>query len=190
MNTIMISRIVPVLSFAVIFTIAASQTTCAQDVRYNFDRDADFSKHKSYKWVDNKNAETLNELADRQFKAATDAELAKKGLTKADSDDADLYLSYQAALNQEKQYTSYNNGWGYGPGWRGYTGSSTTTGQTTTIHVGGIDLDMYDVAKKQLVWEGTASKVIDPNAKPEKQQKNLEKAVAKLLKNYPPLQKK
>jgi hypothetical protein len=93
MNTIMISRIVPVLSFAVIFTIAASQTTCAQDVRYNFDRDADFSKYKSYKWVDNKNAETLNELADRQFKAATDAELAKKGLTKADSDDADLYLS-------------------------------------------------------------------------------------------------
>jgi hypothetical protein len=40
------------------------------------------------------------------------------------------------------------------------------------------------------VWEGTASKVIDPKAKPEKQQKNLAKAVSKLLKNYPPPQKK
>jgi hypothetical protein len=65
-----------------------------------------------------------------------------------------------------------------------------TTTNTTTIHVGGIDLDMYDTAKKELVWEGTASKVIDPKAKPEKQQKNLVKAVSKLLKNYPAPQKK
>jgi hypothetical protein len=65
-----------------------------------------------------------------------------------------------------------------------------TTGQTSTIQIGGVDLDMYDVAKKQLVWEGTASKVIDPKAKPDKQQKNLGKAVAKLLKTYPPPQKK
>ena len=48
---------------------------------------------------------------------------------------------------------------------------------------------MYDVAKKQVVWEGTASKVIDPKATPEKQQKNLAKAVTKLLKNYPPPKK-
>jgi hypothetical protein len=65
-----------------------------------------------------------------------------------------------------------------------------TTGQTATIHVGAIDLDMYDAAKKQLVWEGLVSKAIDPKAKPDKQQKNLEKAVEKLLKNYPPPQKK
>ena len=78
------------------------------------------------------------------------------------------------------------SGWGYGSEWRGYGGTGITTGQTTTIHFGGVDLDMYDVAKKQLVWEGTASKVIDPKAKPEKLQKNLTKAVAKLLKNYPP----
>jgi len=40
------------------------------------------------------------------------------------------------------------------------------------------------------VWRGAASKTIDENAKPEKQQKNLAKAVAKLLKNYPPEVKK
>jgi hypothetical protein len=34
------------------------------------------------------------------------------------------------------------------------------------------------------------SKTIDPKAKPEKQQKNLAKAVTKLLKNYPPPVKK
>jgi hypothetical protein len=190
MKKIMRRRIVTVLSFAALFTITFSQSTFAQDVRYNFDRDADFSKYKTYKWVDNKNAEQLNELGDRQFKAAMNAELATKGLTKVDSDNADLFISYQVALNQEKQYTSYNSGWGYGPGWRGWGSSGMTTGQTATIHVGAIDLDMYDAAKKQLVWEGLVSKAIDPKAKPDKQQKNLEKAVAKLLKNYPPPQKK
>jgi hypothetical protein len=48
---------------------------------------------------------------------------------------------------------------------------------------------MYESAKKDLVWRGTASKTIDPKAKPEKQQKNLAKAVNKLLKNYPPTKK-
>ena len=45
---------------------------------------------------------------------------------------------------------------------------------------------MYDSAGKQLVWRGMASKQIDPKAKPEKRQKNLDKGMAKLLKNYPP----
>jgi len=45
---------------------------------------------------------------------------------------------------------------------------------------------MYDSTNKDLVWRGVASKTIDEKAKPEKQEKNLKKAVAKLLKNYPP----
>jgi hypothetical protein len=35
----------------------------------------------------------------------------------------------------------------------------------------------------------TGSKEIDPTAKPDKRTKNLEKGVAKMLKNYPPKQK-
>lgn len=65
-----------------------------------------------------------------------------------------------------------------------------TTGQTSTIYTGQLDLDMYDSANHDLVWRGVASKTIDTNAKPDKQQKNLTKAVVKLLKNYPPRVKK
>jgi hypothetical protein len=49
---------------------------------------------------------------------------------------------------------------------------------------------MYASGQKALVWRGTASKTLDERAKPEKQQKNLTKAVNKLLKNYPPPVKK
>jgi len=167
----------------------------AQDVRYNFDKGTDFSKFKTYKWVALKDAPALSELVDKQIKSAIDAELAKKGLVKSDSDSADLYVGYQAAVAKEKEFTSYSSDWGYGGGWyRGgwYRGGgmSTTTGQTSTIYVGQLALDMNASSPKSLVWRGVVSKTIDPKAKPEKQEKNLAKAVAKLLKNYPPPVKK
>jgi hypothetical protein len=177
-----------------VFLLAAA--VYAQDVRYNFAADEDFSRYKTYKWVQVKDAQQLDQIADEQLKSAVNAELAKKGLTLATGDDADLFIAYQVALNQEKQFTSFNTGWGYGPGWGGgWYGpggmtSSTTTGSTSTIHVGSLDLDMYDAQAKKLVWRGTVSKTLNPKAKPGKRQKNLTKAVAKLLKNYPPPQKK
>ena len=162
-----------------------------QDVRYNFDKNTDFSRFKTYKWVSLKDAQ-VNELTDKQIIAAVDAELATKGLNKVNDDSANLYIAYQAGIGQEKQFTSYSSDWGYGGGWYrggwygGPGGMSTTTGQTETIYVGQLVLDMYDSANKDLVWRGLASKTINVKAKPEKQEKNLAKAVKKLLKNYPP----
>ena len=177
----------------VVLLLAGTSSAFAQDVRYNFDKSVNFSAFRTYKWVDIKGATTLGDLADRQLKAAVDAELAKKGLTKSDSGTADLLIGYQAGINQEKEYTSFDSGWGYGPGWYGGGwyggGGGMTTGQTSTIYIGQLALDMYASTPKTLVWRGAASKTLDPKAKPEKQQKNLEKAVAKMLKNYPPVVK-
>ena len=91
-------------------------------------------------------------------------------------------------MGSEKQFTSYNTGWGYGPGWGGgwYGGgmtSTTTYGSTSTIYIGQLGLDMAEI------WRGLVFVNIDPKAKPEKQQKNITKAVQKLLKNYPPKKK-
>ena len=175
-------------------TVLMTACCLAQDVRYNFASGQDFSKFRTYKWVQIGNDKTLNDLAEQQLQASVDAELAKKGLNKTADDKADLYIGYQAAIGQEKQFTSYSTDWGYGPGWYGryggMGGGGMTTGQTSTIHVGQVSLDMYDPVTKKLVWRGNASKTLDPKAKPEKQKKNLDKAVAKLLKNYPPPAKK
>ena len=176
-----------------VLLLASAGAAFAQDVRYNFDQEANFSSFKTYKWVVIKGASQLSDLADRQVKAAVDAELAKKGLTKTDADTADLYIGYQAGVGQEKQYTSFDTGWGYGPGWHGGWyggGGGMTTGTTSTIYIGQLALDMYASQPHKLVWRGVASKTIDTEAKPEKQQKNLAKAVAKMLKKYPPEVKK
>ena len=184
-----------ILLAAIAMTVLALGRAWAQDVRYNFDKETDFSKFKTYKWVPLKDATQLNDITDKMIKTTIDEQLATKGLTKTDADTADLYVGYQAAVGQEKQFTSYSSDWGYGAGYgRGWygggMGSSTTTGTTSTIYVGQIAVDMYDSSHKDLVWRGLASKTIDQKAKPDKQQKNLTKAMAKLFKNYPPEVKK
>ena len=54
------------------------------------------------------------------------------------------------------------------------------------LYAGELAVDMYDPANQHLIWRGIASKTLDPKAKPAKRQKNLNKAVAKPMKNYPP----
>jgi len=180
-----------VLLFSALGLCLAASSAFGQDVRYNFDSKSNFSQFKTYKWVTLKDAATVNDLVNKQIMDTVDAELATKGLTKISDDSANLYIGYQVGVDKEKQFTSFSSDWGYGGGWYGGWygrggGMSTTTGSTSTIYVGQLAVDMYDASNHTLVWRGVASKTINPKAKPDKQQKNLAKAVAKLLKNYPP----
>ena len=155
-----------------------------QDIRCDFDDTADFSKFKTYKWVPLKSVAPIDELTDDQIKAALDAALAGKGLTKVDGDSAaDLLIGYQTNELMDERFAGYGPGWTTsGPGWHA-TGSGTD--QAWMIYRGELAVAMYDAAKHELVWKGVASKALDPKAEPEKRQKNLNKAVAKLMKNYP-----
>jgi hypothetical protein len=162
----------------------------AQDVRFNYDKTADFTKYKTYKWVEIKGSDK-DPMLDKQMRTTIDAELATKGLTKTDSDDANLFVGYQFAITTEKQVNTFSSGYGYGGGWgpyRGYggMGTSTSTSTSSTLYVGSLQLDFYDVASKNTVFRAIGTKTIDTKAKPDKQQKNLAKAVKKMLKEYPP----
>jgi hypothetical protein len=178
-----------------------SASAIAQDVKYNFMAGTDFSKYKTYKWVRVPKAEYPNQILDAQIMQSIDAQLTLKGLSKTESDNPDLYVAYQAAVQQEQQWNSYSNdmgggGWGYGRwgGWGGYGGygggMSTTTTTSSTINIGTINLDIYDVASKNQIWRGAASKTLGSGKDPKKVQKNLDKAMAKMVKNYPPPVKK
>src|SRR5688572_32514581 len=81
-----------VLALAFAMLLAGAATAFAQDVRYNFDKQADFSQFKTYKWVTLKGAQVSNDLVDMQIKAAVDSELATKGLRRTGADTADAYV--------------------------------------------------------------------------------------------------
>jgi hypothetical protein len=163
----------------------------AQDIKYNFLPGTDFAKYKTYKWARIPNAQYPNQLIDNQIMQSIDAQLALKGLSKRD-EGADLVVVYQAAVNEEKQWNSYSSGgdmWGWGRwgGWGAYGGGmSTTTTTSETIHVGTLSVDLYDVTAKNQIWRGEASKTLGSGKDPAKVQKNLDKAMAKLFKKYPP----
>jgi uncharacterized protein DUF4136 len=171
-------------------------SACAQDVQYNFMPGTDFAKYRTYKWVRITNVQYPNQILDAQIIQAIDSQLALKGLTKTESETADLYVCYQAAVNQEKQWNSYSNdmgGWAYGRwgGWGGYGGGmSTTTITSSTINIGTLNVDIYDVVTKNQIWRGAATKTLGSGKDPHKINKNLNKATAKLFKNYPPPRKK
>ena len=165
----------------------------AQDVKFNFDQNADFSKYKTYRWEKHPQSLNVDDLTMGQLGKGFEAVLAQKGLTKKDAP-TDLVIVFQIGMGQEKQVTSFDTGYGYGGGYRGGwygggMGSSMSTSTTSTINIGSIVLDMYDASAKQLVWRGMASKAIDEKAKPDKKQKNINKAAEKMLKNYPPKKK-
>ena|SRR5579883_708626 len=164
--------------------LAAALILCsvlfAQDIKTNSMPGTDFSKYHTYKWVAIEGARYPNQIVDAQIKQSIDSQLASKGLTKTDSDKADLYVGYQVALNQQTQWNAY----GMGGGWR--LGGGMATATSSTIQVGTLALDIYDPAAKQLVWRGTATKTLNPSKDQEKNQKNLDKAMAKLLKDFPP----
>ena len=151
----------------------------AQDVTYNFMPGTDFSKYHTYKWVNIEGGAHPNQIVDAEIKQSVDSQLATKGMTKTDSDKADVYVGYQIAVDKEKQWNGY--GMGGGLRWGGMASASSST-----INIGTLVLDLYDPAVKQLVWTGRATKAIEPSKNQEKNQKNLDKAMAKLLKNYPP----
>lgn len=175
-------RLTKQVTFLATFLLLAA---CAygQDVHYNYDRSANFAAYKTYQWVEIPGGSVPDRLIDQAIKQAADEQLAQKGLIKV-AEYPDLYIGYQVVINLEKSVDLYSTGIGPG-GWGGW-GDRSVHGQTSTVPVGILLMDLYDVAKKQLVWRGDAIKTIDLKEDPDKNYKNLQKVIAKLFRNYPP----
>ena len=156
-----------------------------QDVHYNYDQSVNFAAYKTYQWIDIPGGKVPDQLIDQSIKRAVDEQLGLKGLTKVEKD-ADLYVGYQFVLNLEKSVSLWETGGGPGWGWDPFGGGRSVQGQTSTIPVGILLMDLYDVGRKQLVWRGDAIKTINLKTDPNKNYKTLQKVMTKLFKNYPP----
>lgn len=175
------------LALGALFVVASYAE--AQKVATNYDTSVDFAKYKTYKWVTIDGAKYPNQLMDTQIKQAVDSTLRGFGMTMKDSDPVDVYVAYTIAVQQSTAYNTFGTGGGpYGGGWGWGGGMSTTTPET--INTGTLVVDLYDPGMKQLVWQATATKQMNPSSDASKNQKNLQKAVDKMFKDYPPGAKK
>ncbi|MGA9963566.1 MAG: DUF4136 domain-containing protein [Terriglobales bacterium] len=154
----------------------------AQHVQTDFDHQANFSQYKTYSWQEIKPA---NSLWDARIKDAVNAQLAAKGWTQVDSGGDVAVVAIKTSQTQRTLQTFYD-GFGGGWGWRRFGGGGFGE-STTTEHdykEGTLVVDLYDAKTKQLIWRGSAEDTVSDNA--EKNEKNLEKAAAKMFKAFPP----
>jgi len=173
------TRTVCSLALAMGFVLLAYAPLLAQDVKYNYAMGTDFSKYKTYKWVDVPNENHPDQITDQQIKTSIETTLTSKGLTKAPGDAADILIAYQIAVNQEKQWNAYG-------GMGGLRFGGMASASSSTINVGTLIFDVFDATAKQQIWTGDATKTLNPSSNPQKNQQNLQKAVNRLLKNFPP----
>ena len=166
------------LTFCLLTLVAGS--AFAQKVTTDFDKAANFTQYKTFKWV--KEPKTQNPLTRQRIMDEVNAALQAKGLQLASGDDADLAIAAHTATKEAHTLNTFYDGFGGGWRWRGGFGSATTT--VSTYQIGTLVVDIFDARTKEGVWRGTATKTLSDN--PDKNAKNLNKAIEKMFAEFPP----
>jgi hypothetical protein len=153
----------------------------AQSVTYDYDRTAQFVRFKTYAWTHG--TELTDELNHARVVRAIESQLAAKGLIRVEaSAAADVLVAYHASFDKNLQISAFSSGWG-GPRFGGLRSGTATTQE---ILFGTLLVEMTDTSTRKVVWRGMASGDVDASARPEKREKNINKAAKKVFKNYPP----
>lgn len=152
----------------------------AQQVKTDFDHQANFSQYKTYSWQEIKPA---NSLWDSRIKNAVDAQLEARGWSQVDSGGDVAVVAVKTTQTQRTLQTFYD-GFGGGWRWRGFGGMGQSTTTEQDYKVGTLVVDLYDAKTKQLIWRGSAQDTLSDKAA--NNEKKLDKGVAKMFKKFPP----
>jgi hypothetical protein len=151
-----------------------------QHIQTDFDHQANFSQYKTYSWQEIK---ASNSLWDDRIKEAVNAQLGSKGWIQVDSGGNVVIVAIKTTQTERTLQTFYD-GMGGGWRWRGFGGFGESTTTEQDYKEGTLVVDMYDASTKQLIWRGSAEEMLSDKA--EKNEKNLDKGVAKMFKSFPP----
>ena len=97
--------------------VLAPALALAQKISYDYDKTANFAAFKTYALKDG--TKVGQQLIDDRIVAAIDAELAAKGLTKAEAN-PDVFVVYHVAFDKQKDISTYSSGYGGGYGAYGW----------------------------------------------------------------------
>ena len=154
-------------------------------VQYDYDKQADFESLKTYGWMTVPEKANIDSLNVERVKKAVNTELQAKGLMMT-SNDPDFLIAEHLGKKDKVQVTNW--GYGYGPHYGGYRGGYWGPGGTTASEYeeGSLILDFVDAKSKKMIWRGVAKAEVQNVDTPEKKEKLINKAVQKILKNFPP----
>jgi hypothetical protein len=163
---------------------------CAAQVAVtaDYDRSANFAALRTYAWRPGAQQGVSdprfdNTLLDMRVRAAVDRVLTAKGYQQAaPATTADFLVGYHAVVRQKATFQTINRWYGYRVGGRGGW-------PQTYVHdydEGTLLIDIIDPASMDLLWRGTGTGVVDPQASPEKRERRINEAVNAILSKFPP----
>jgi hypothetical protein len=151
-----------------------------------------FSQYRTYALVSPPDSAS-QQLLDQRVRSAVQAQLAGKGLSPTDRQQADLYVGYGMVDKTHRDVYTYRDGWGWGGGWGwrnyrwGVPWPMASYRQVETYTDGTVVVNLIDAKTKQVVWQGEVADVVNlPVANPARATKQVDMAVAKLFTKYPP----
>ncbi len=147
-------------------------------VETDYNRETDFSKYKTYRWIPHVKGTEDNPLMndpliEGHVKNAVNAGMAKKGFTKIEEGHPDFLMAYYFTSRNRVDVTHYYSYW--------YPHTNVYQYQEGTLI-----LDIVDREEKQLLWRGWATGVLEDRGNIHYQ---INHSVNKLLSRYPPGQK-
>jgi hypothetical protein len=178
----------PLLTAAILTAMLffLSSSSPAQKVDYYSAAGTSFAQYKTYKWQRADKALYPEKVLDEMFIRTINGELARKGLSQTENDDPDLIVTYQIAIMDDMEWSAGHSN----IPWQGMVGApglqGGPVGGSNAIKKGSFILDFYDVKQKRQVWQAHATKTLANTTDFRKREKNTQKAMAKIFKNYPP----
>ncbi len=153
----------------------------------NGDPTADFTRYKTYNFVTplGTDGPDYSSVLSQYLRTAASRELEARGYQR--SDQPDLLINFKVQTKERIESTTMPSGPSYG-GYYGYRSGYGVWGgyetQVTQYTEGTLTVDVVDVARKQLAWDGTAVGRVH-----EKARKNLQPAIdqvmAQIFAKYP-----
>lgn len=154
-------------------------------VSYDYDKDANFSKYKTYALSEESKNLKIDQLNRNRVLKAVENELASKGFSK--SDNPDLIVDVLVKGKEVQTATANSSGYGGYYGYRYGGGFSTTQISYDSYVEGTMLITFIDKSTNNVVWRGTGVKTIDENLSPEDREANINSSVKKIMTNYPPV---
>ena len=153
--------------------------SCGVTVNYDYEKNTDFSKYKTYSYFINMNT-GLSTLDAKRFFNALDEAMALKGFTL--SENSDFIINIESSTYQETQSSS-SVGVGLGSGGGGVS-VGIPIGQGSLMRQ--IVFDFVDAKTNQLFWQAISSETDVPTDNPEAREEKFKQLTNKVLEGFPP----
>jgi uncharacterized protein DUF4136 len=169
---------------ALVLAAAIAAPAIAGGVKVDFDKEADFTKRKTWAWK--AGTEAPNPLTEQKIRMAVERNLRAKGLQKVETS-PDLWVVTHTSVTSEARINVETFGYGGMYGWNGWN----AWGPATTVRIddnetGVLLVDILDGPGAKLIWRGIASEKVPDLPDPDKVEKKVNAAVAKMFKEFPP----